>query len=165
MFFNSSSSQQHQMNCESAPQTNSRNLITHLVTHIILHTTVITVAFLTAGVNTCQNHEQQQTGSKTKAVGEMLHFRCLDFWNQIVALITLSETHQNSNDLLWVVDHSPTDQLQGSRQKEVCKKKRYTKGDKTFSSLNVICLRKILLLWQHYCLKSSFLHCFCQGEY
>lgn len=47
--FNNLCSQQHQIISESAPQTNSRNLITHLVTHIILHTTSITGAFLQLG--------------------------------------------------------------------------------------------------------------------
>lgn len=49
----------------SQPHRHTCNLITHLLTHIILHTTVITVAFLTDGVNTCQNHEQH-TRPKTK---------------------------------------------------------------------------------------------------
>lgn len=59
-------------------------------------------------------------------------------WTSEIRFLHLSGSHQNSNNLLWVVDHNSTDQLQGSRQKDVWEKKKCTWGTKL--SLVWMCL-------------------------
>lgn len=132
---------------QSVPQTNSHNLITHLVTHIILHTTVITVAFLTAGVNTCQ-----KPWTTTNRIRAKIQGKCL----------TLSGTHQNSNNLMWVMEHNPSNHLLQSRQ--MMSKKAWKCGRRLCLGLVWMCLFEENHVYSNTTvlnsLKSSFLHCF-----
>lgn len=118
--------QQHQMISESAPQTNSHNLITHLVTHIILHTTVITGAFPASLINTCT---ESGTTTETQAKVVTCHERNVSL--QVLGLVTLSRTYRNSDSWGW-----------GTQSKWVAESMQ----DFVHVDSECVCLRRILCL-------------------
>lgn len=132
----------------SAPHTISHKLITHL-THIILQTTVMTVAFLTAEVNTCQSHTHNNKlhlRQKPGTHGRNLSLQVLRLLKNTSHIVRDPPQQQQSTVGQWPQPKQSAASVQTIRN--VWEKSKCKGQDFVQVLSECACLRKILCLAQ-----------------